>query len=62
MSWTRSYCSFSYYTGIRMTSSLKKRSVKLDLWTDIDMLLIVEKGIKGGVCHAIYWCAKASDK
>ena len=34
--------SFSFSAWISMTSSFKK----LDLLTDIDMLLIVEKGIK----------------
>ena len=31
----------------------KKSKVKLDLLTDIDMLLMVEKGISGGICHSI---------
>ena len=26
------------------------------------MLLMVEKGIRGGVCHSIYQCAKANNK
>ena len=26
------------------------------------MLLIVEKGIRGDICHAIHWHAKASNK
>ena len=26
------------------------------------MLLIVEKGIKGGICHSIYQYAKANNK
>ena len=30
-------------------AALKKTKVKLDLLTDIDMLLMVEKGIKGGI-------------
>ena len=30
--------------------------------TDADTLLMVEKGIRGGICHAIYRYAKASDK
>ena len=34
--------------------ALKKTKVKLDLLTDIDMLLIVEKGIRGGMCHSIH--------
>ena len=26
------------------------------------MLLMVEKSIKGGLCHSIYWYAKANNK
>ena len=35
-----------------MASSFKKTEVKLELLTDVDMLLMVEKGIRGGMCHA----------
>ena len=35
---------------------------KLDLLTDIDMLLMVEKGRRGGICDSIYWYAKAISK
>ena len=45
-----------------MASSFKKNKVKLDLLTDIDMLLIVEKCIRGGICHSIYRYAKANNK
>ena len=41
---------------------LKKTEVKLELLTDVDMLLMVEKGIRGGICHAIYRYAKANNK
>ena len=41
--------------------SLKKTKVKLDLLIDIDMLLMVEKGIRGGIRHSIYQ-AKAKSK
>ena len=41
---------------------LKKSKVKLDLLTDIDMLLIVEKTIRGGICHPVYRYAKANNK
>ena len=33
---------------------LKKTKVKLDLLTDIAMLLMVEKVIIGGICNAIH--------
>ena len=45
-----------------MTSTCKKSKVKLDLLTDIDMLLMVEKGIRGGKYHSIYRYAKANNK
>ena len=35
-------------------AALKKNKIKLDLLTDIDMLLIVEKGIRRGTCHPTY--------
>ena len=31
-------------------AALKKTKVKLDLLTGIDMLLMVEKGVRGGIC------------
>ena len=36
-------------------AALKKTEVKLDLLTDIGMLLMVEKGTSGRTCHCIYW-------
>ena len=36
--------------------------VKLDLLADFDMLLMVEKGVRGGVCHTIHQYAKANYK
>ena len=45
-----------------MPSSFKKTKVKLDLLTDINMLLMVEKGIRGGICHFIQRYAKGNNK
>ena len=43
-------------------AALKRTKIKLDLLTDIDILLMVEKGIREGICHSIYWYAKANNK
>ena len=48
--------------GLPWQAALKKTKVKLDYLTDIDMLLMVEKGIRGGICNAIYHHAKANNK
>ena len=40
--------------GLAWQAALKKTKVKLDLLTDIDMLIMVEKGIRGGICHSMY--------
>ena len=45
-----------------MANLFKKGSRELELLTDIDMLLLVEKGIRSGICHAIHKYAKANNK
>ena len=40
----------------------KKTKVKLYLWSDIDILIMIERGIRGGICNAIYWYAKVNNK
>ena len=49
-------------SGSAWQACLKKTEVKLELITDPDMLLMVEKGIKGGVCLSILRDAKANNK
>ena len=46
--------------GLAWQAALKKAKVKLDLLIDIDMLLMVEEGIRGGICHSIYRYAKTN--
>ena len=48
--------------GLAWQVALKKTEVTLELLTNIGMLLIVETGIRGGICHAIYQYEKATKK
>ena len=51
-----------FFPGLAWQAALKKTKVKLDLLTDIDMLLMVEKGIIEGICPSIYRYSKANKK
>ena len=44
------------------TISLRKAEVKSGLLIDIDMLLMVVKGIRGQICHVIHQYAEANNK
>ena len=48
--------------GLAWQAALKNTKVKLDLLIDISLLLMVEKGIRRGICHSIYQYAKPNDK
>ena len=49
--------------GLACQACLKKTNIELDmLQADYDMLLMVEKGIRGGICHSIHRYAKANNK
>ena len=48
--------------GLAWSVALKKAKVKLGLPTYTNMLLTVEKGIRGGICDTIYWYVKADNK
>ena len=47
--------------GLAWQACLKKTGVELELITNVDMLLMIEKEIRGGICHAIHRYAKESN-
>ena len=48
--------------GLAWQACLKKTKVDLELLTDTDMLLIIEKGIRGGIYQSICRHAKGNNK
>ena len=48
--------------GLAWQAVFKKTKVKLELLTNVDMLLMVEKGIRDGLYHSINRYAKANNK
>ena len=48
--------------GLVCEAAIKKTKIKLDLLTDINMSLKIEKGVRGGMCHAIHQYGKANNK
>ena len=43
-------------------AAVKQTKVKLHLLTDIDVLLMVQKGIRGEICHSTHQYAKPNNK
>ena len=52
---------FCWASGLAWRATLKEPKVKLDFWTDINMSLIVERGIRGGICNSPYRHGKANN-
>ena len=53
---------FVSYCGLLWQACLKKTEVKLELLTKNDMLLMIEKVIRGAICHAVHRYAKNNNK
>ena len=47
--------------GLALQVTLKRAKANVDLIKDINMLLMVEKGIRRGICHAIHQYSKANN-
>ena len=48
--------------GMVWQAYLTKTGIELEFLTDVDMLLMVKKGIRGGIFHAVHSYAKANNK
>ena len=48
--------------GLAWQACLKRTGVKIELISDIDMLLMIDEGIKGGIYHSALRHAKANNK
>ena len=55
-------CYFVSAPGLAWTAMLKLTKVKLELLTDVDMLLMFEEGTRGGISQAIHKDATANNK
>ena len=48
--------------GLAWQACLRKTGVKIELIINYDMLLMIEKGIRGGICQATHSYAKTKNK
>ena len=53
---------FVFAPGLAYQACLKKTGVELELITNYDMILMIEKGIRGGICQATHRQATANNK
>ena len=53
---------FLSLTGLAWQACLKHLGIKLELISDIDMLLMLVEGIRGGICHSVFRHAKANNE
>ena len=59
--WTRSTKIFPA-SGLGCQAAFKKTRVKFELLTDIGMILMAEKEIRGAICQAIHQYANTNNK
>ena len=48
--------------GLAWQTCLKKTDAKLELLTDYQMLLMIEEGIRGGICQSVHRYANGNNK
>ena len=48
--------------GLALQACLKRTKVELELLINIDMLLMIENAIRGGICQAVHRYAKANNR
>ena len=53
---------FYMSSGLAWKACLKKTEIELELLTDSDMLMMVERGIRGGITQEVYRYANADNK
>ena len=53
---------FLSFPGLAWQACLKRTRVKFEPISDIDILLMIEERIKGGICHSVLRHAKANNK
>ena len=64
VSWNKWALSYSFFSTLELSWQVvfKTAKVKWDFLTDIDILIMVEKRIKGGTCQTFYRYVKANNK